>query len=77
MSFDRDANETTFLDFTIKGTPSEGDEVPLYVRGWCIENCDTYGECGWLKKNCPYYTTPQWKQETPSSGTIKSVEEHE
>ena len=64
MTLDRDAAEPQFTGFTVKQPHDDGDEVPLYVRGWCEKHCETYGACGWLKKNCGYYGAPQWMKET-------------
>ena len=67
MALDRD---TPTEEFTIQPRtpdPLNGKYVPLYVRGWCKENCEDYGGCDWVKSNCPYYKIPQWmkKKETP------------
>ena len=60
MTIDRDAIEPWMDGISIGFTPTDAEEVPLYVRDWCKKNCDKYGECGWLKANCEHYLTPKW-----------------
>ena len=61
MALDRDSMTDNHKNVTIKPIFEDTEkQVPLYVRGWCKTNCDTYGKCDWEKDNCDYYTTPQW-----------------
>ena len=66
MALDRDTTVENFPGLIIKPISEENSkQVPIYVRGWCEKNCDSYGGCDWEKKNCHHYDTPQWmKKET-------------
>jgi len=60
MSFDRNVEQENFHLSTSKEVKLDDITVPLYARKWCKQHCEAYGECGWLRRNCPYYNTPQW-----------------
>ena len=62
MLLDRDSPKEDFDKIKITPTQLDAEQVPLYVRGWCLKHCTEYGSCDWLKANCPYYNTPQWRQ---------------
>ena len=61
MALDRDPTIEGFNGINIKPISEVGEKmVPSYVRAWCLEHCEDYGGCDWLRSNCQYYNNPQW-----------------
>ena len=63
MLLDRDPPKEDLDKIKIAPTKLDEEQIPLYVRDWCLENCTEYGSCDWLKDNCSYYNTPQWRHD--------------